>query len=200
MTRGMKRVGIALWGLVLLTLVAVVWLQLAGPDGADPLNLSGTLGQGDYTLTATDGSTFTLETLKGGATAVFFGFTHCPEVCPTTLGDVATWQEALAQDGARLDVYFVTVDPERDTVDTLRDYVSWVPGVTGVSGPRDQIDAAKAAFRVYARQVPLEGGDYTMDHSASVLLFDRDGQFFEPIGYQEGPERALAKIRRMMAQ
>jgi protein SCO1/2 len=109
------------------------------------------------------------------------------------------WQEALATDGQALNVYFVTVDPERDTVDTLRDYVSWVPGVTGVSGTPEQVKAAEAAFRIYARQVPLDGGGYTMDHSASVLLFDDQGRFYEPIGYQEGTDRALAKIRRMIA-
>ncbi|WP_386683590.1 SCO family protein [Loktanella sp. R86503] len=198
MTRNMKRAGIALWAAVLVAFAAVVWLQLAAPDGSDPLNLTDTLGQGDYVLTTTEGETFTAENLKGGATAVFFGFTHCPEVCPTTLGDVSLWQEALAADGQALNVYFVTVDPERDTVDTLRDYVSWVPGVTGVSGTPEQVKAAEAAFRIYARQVPLDDGGYTMDHSASVLLFDDQGRFYEPIGYQEGADRALAKIRRMI--
>lgn len=98
-----------------------------------------------------------------------------------------------------LQVYFVTVDPERDTVDTLRDYVSCAPGVTGVSGTPEQVKAAEAAFRIYALQVPLDGGGYAMDHSASVLLFDDQDRFFEPIGYQEGDDRALAKIRRMIA-
>lgn len=199
MTNRMKRAGIVLWVVALLALGGFVWLQMAGPRGSDPLNLADTLGQGDYTLNATDGTAFTADTLKGGATAVFFGFTHCPEVCPTTLGDVATWQDALAGDGQALRVFFVTVDPERDTVNALRDYVSWVPGVVGVSGPRDQVDKAEAAFRIYARQVPLDGGGYTMDHSAFVLLFDAQGRFFETIGYQEGTDRALAKIRRMIA-
>jgi protein SCO1/2 len=101
-----------------------------------------------------------------------------------------------------LQVYFVTVDPERDTVDTLRDYVSWVQGVTGVtgvSGTPEQVKAAEAALRIYALQVPLDGGGYAMDHSASVLLFDDQDRFFEPIGYQEGDDRALAEIRRMIA-
>lgn len=130
---------------------------------------------------------------------MFFGFTDCPEVCPTTLGDVTTWQDALSEGAQALQVYFVTVDPERDTVDTLRDYVSCAPGVTGVSGTPEQVKAAEAAFRIYALQVPLDGGGYAMDHSASVLLFDDKGRFFEPIGYQEGDDRALAKIRRMIA-
>ena len=199
MTRRMKVAGAGLWALVSLALVAVVWMQLARADGSDPLDLAGTLGRGDYALSTTTGEPFTAETLKDAPSAVFFGFTHCPEVCPTTLGDVATWQDELAGDGLALRVFFVTVDPERDTVDTMRDYVSVVPGVVGVSGTRDQIDAAQDAFRIYARRVPLDDGGYTMDHSASVLLFDAEGRFFEPIGYKEDYDRALNKIRRMFA-
>ncbi len=94
-------------------------------------------------------------------------------------------------------MFFVTVDPDRDTVDQLRDYVSWVPDTVGVSGSPEEIAKAIKAFKIYARKVPLEDGDYTMDHSANVLLFDADGRFFEPVGYQEAYDRALAKIRRM---
>ncbi|WP_010138381.1 SCO family protein [Oceanicola sp. S124] len=191
-----KGLTLALWGLVALAILAFAALKLIQPM----LNrtLADELGRGDYALQMTDGGTFTEDSLKGGATAVFFGFTHCPEVCPTTLGDIATWQEDLGEDN-QLRVFFVTVDPERDDVKTLGDYVSWAPGVTGVSGSRAEIDKAIKAFRVYARQVALEDGDYTMDHSASVLLFDRKGRFFEPIGYQEDYERVIDKIRRMQA-
>ncbi|MCA1336328.1 hypothetical protein PSM7751_00558 [Pseudooceanicola marinus] len=160
--------------------------------------LADELGRGDYVLTTTTGETFTEDSLRGAPTAVFFGFTHCPEVCPTTLGDIATWQEELATTDQSIRSYFVTVDPERDQVDQLRDYVSWVPGVEGVSGDPEEIEKAIKAFRIYARKVDLEDGDYTMDHSASVLLFDDRGRFFEPIGYQEDYDRAVAKIRRLL--
>jgi protein SCO1 len=183
-----------LWGLVLLALGALLWTRFAGP--AYDETLAGTIGPGDYALTTTSGEAFTQETLQGSPSAVFFGFTHCPEVCPTTLGDIATFQEELAPD-ERPRVFFVTVDPERDTVDALRDYVSWVPGVEGVSGTPEEVAKAIAAFRIYAQKVPLADGGYTMDHSASILLFDRKGRFFEPIGYQEGLERSVAKIKRM---
>ncbi len=187
----------ALWAVALVALAGFLWLRVIEPRRTQTPN--DTLGQGSYALTATDGSAFTEATLKGAPSAVFFGFTHCPDVCPTTLGDIATWQEALGKDGEQLRVFFVTVDPERDTTDALRDYVSWVPGVTGVSGSRAEIDKAIAAFHIYAQKVPLDGGGYTMDHSAFVLLFDRTGHVFEPIGYQEGDERALGKIRRLLA-
>ena len=182
-----------LWGLALLALLAVAWVRIIGPTFNQ--SVAATIGPGDYHLTTTGGEAFTEDTLKGAPTAVFFGFTHCPEVCPTSLGDIAAFQEELGAEKIR--VFFVTVDPERDTLDMLRDYVGWAPDVQGVSGPREEIDKAIKAFRIYARKVPLEDGDYTMDHSANILLFDRKGRFFEPIGYQEATERAVAKIRRM---
>ncbi|MFC4669247.1 SCO family protein [Seohaeicola nanhaiensis] len=186
----------ALWALVFLALAAVVWVRWVQPMFEKSVAL--TIGPGDYHLTTTTGELFTEDTLKGKPSAVFFGFTHCPEVCPTTLGDIATWQEELGE-GNQLRVYFVTVDPERDTIDQLREYVSWAPGVVGVSGTPEEIAKAIAAFRIFARKVPLDNGGYTMDHSANVLLFDKDGQLFEPIAYQEGFDRAVAKIRRMQA-
>ena len=190
-----RRIRFVLWGLVVLALVGVFWLRVVVPRFQEEVTLR--LGTGDYQLSTTDGSFFTEASLKGAPSAVFFGYTHCPDVCPTTLGDIATWQEALAQEDRHLRVFFVTVDPARDTVDALRDYVSWVPGVIGVSGPQAEIDKALKAFRVYARQVPLTEGDYSMDHSSMVLLFDRNGQLSEPIGYQEEEARVLAKLDRL---
>jgi len=192
-----KRIAmLLLWAAALIALIWFAWVRLIAPTFEQ--SLADTIGPGDYQLQTTSGGTFTEASLEDGPTAVFFGFTHCPEVCPTTLGDIATWQEELGPDN-QLKVYFVTVDPERDPVETLRDYVSWAPGVEGVSGTPEEIEKAIRAFRVYARKVPLDGGDYTMDHSANVLLFDEDGRFFEPIGYQEDYDRVIAKIRRMQA-
>ena len=186
---------IALWGLVVIALAGFFWVQVAAP--LFEKDLADTLGHGDYHLAMTDGGTFTEDSLRGQPSAVFFGFTHCPEVCPTTLGDIATWQEDLGAEGP-LDVFFVTVDPERDSLDQLRDYVSWVPGVRGVSGTPEETAKALKAFRGFARKVPLEGGGYTMDHSAYVLLFDANGRMFEPIGYQEEYDRAIGKIRTLV--
>ncbi len=191
-------VRIVLWALVVLALAGFAWLKFFQPRLET--NVLGQLGRGDYQLVTTDGAPFTEESLRGAPSAVFFGFTHCPEVCPTTLGEIGTWQEALAEAGEDpLRVFFVTVDPQRDTEEVLGEYVSWVPDVVGVTGQQDQLDKALKAFRIYASRVPLDDGDYTMDHSASVLLFDRRGRFFEPVGYQEGLDRAVEKIRRMMA-
>lgn len=196
---GLVPIRLLLWLLVALALAAVVWVQVISPR-LGRLQDAGTtsLGQGDYRLEATDGSTFTAASLKGQPSAVFFGFTHCPDVCPTTLGDMAQWQEELGTEGKSLRIFFLTVDPERDSVASLRDYVSWVPGVTGVSGSVEEMAKATRAFRVYARKVPVEGGGYTMDHSAMVLLFDAEGRYAGLIGYQEDPARVRASLEKLL--
>ena len=196
---GLRRMRLALWALVVVALAGFAWLKFAPVQLTDVADLGTTqLGHGDYRLAATDGSTFTQDTLKGGPSAVFFGFTHCPDVCPTTLGDIATWQEELGPQAKDLRVFFVTVDPERDPVETLRDYVSWVPGVIGVSGSSEEIAKAVKAFRIYARKSPTKSGGYTMDHSSTMLLFDRNGQYAGLIGYQEEHERAMTSLRRLL--
>lgn len=182
-------------GLALLALAATIFVTLIAPRMNE--TAADTLGRGDYNLTTTAGTAFTQDTLKGAPSAVFFGFTHCPEVCPTTLGDISVWQAELAEQGRSLATYFVTVDPERDTVEMMNDYVSWVPGVIGVSGDVDEVKKAIQAFRVYAQKVPLENGGYTMDHSAFVLLFDAKGKLTQPISYGEDFDKAMAKINAL---
>lgn len=196
---GLRRVRYVLWGLVILALGAIGWLKFGAPALEDMADAgTAALGQGEYRLAATDGGEFTAETLKGQPSAVFFGFTHCPDVCPTTLGDIAGWQEELGDAAKDLRVFFVTVDPERDLVETLREYVSWVPGVIGVSGSPEEIAKAVKAFRIYARKSPLAGGGYNMDHSSMLLLFDRNGEYAGLIGYQEEDARALASLRKLL--
>jgi protein SCO1/2 len=175
----------------------LVWLAWLQPYLAEEDVMK--LGQGEYSLMGTDGQPFTEASLQGAPSAVFFGFTHCPEVCPTTLGDIAVWQDELGDVASDLRVFFVTVDPARDTAELLADYVGWVPGAVGITGEEADIRAAERAFRIYSRKIPLSDGEYTMDHSALVLLFDENGRFFEPIGYQEDLDRALSKLRRLLS-
>lgn len=193
-----RKIAIAAWAGLAIVALAALWLVVLEPRLNE--TVADTLGQGDYELVTTDGGTFTEATLDGAASAVFFGFTHCPEVCPTTLGDIGMWQEILAEEGdGPIRAYFVTVDPERDTPEILDDYVSWAEGVTGVSGSPEEVDKAIRAFRIFAQKVPLDDGGYTMDHSVIVLLFDEDGRFVEPITYREDPDKAVEKIRRLLA-
>ncbi|MFT3691439.1 SCO family protein [Paenirhodobacter sp.] len=156
-----------------------------------------TIGKGGYRLTTTAGAPFTAATLRGAPSVVFFGYTYCPDVCPTTLGDITQWQEALGPRAGDLGIYFITVDPERDTLDMLADYLSWSEGITGVAGDRAETDKAMESFAIYARRIG-DGPDYTVDHTAYVMLFDRSGDFVGTIGYQEPEEQALPKLIRLL--
>lgn len=201
-TRNPQNLRLVLWGLVVVALIAVgtAWLvgQRGGAGGSFSAGTS-VLGKGDYTLETTSGAPFTEATLKGGHTAVFFGYTRCPDICPTTLGDIATWEEELGDEAKDLKFYFVTVDPERDSAEVLEDYVSWAPRVTGVTGSPAEVQKAIKAFRIYAQKTPYKDGGYGMDHSSNILLFGPDGDLDGLIGYQEGDERALAALRRLLA-
>ncbi len=196
MSRGANRFVLWMVGLALtITLGAVIWDTTILPKYREVQATR--MGHGDYHLQATNGQAFTQDTLKGAPTAVFFGFTHCPEVCPTTMGDMATWKEDIA--GADdLRVYFITVDPARDTLGELKDYVSWVPEVYGVSGSQEEIDKAIKAYNVYAKKIVYDNGDYTMDHSAYVMLFDDQGQYVDSIIYGEPLDVSEARIRNLL--
>lgn len=195
---------IGLWGTVVVAALGAGWLFLSAPNRArtDPPTTTAASalppGEGDYRLTTTDGQPFTRDTLKGKPSLVFFGFTHCPDVCPTTLGEIAGWQEDLGPLGVDLRTFFITVDPERDTADILKDYVSWLPGTTGVTGTPAELEKTLKAFRVFARKVPLEGGNYAMDHSGFVMVFDHNGDFSMLINYMENPAEVVAKLRPVM--
>jgi protein SCO1/2 len=157
------------------------------------------LGQGDYQLVTATGEAFTRDSLMGKPSMVFFGFTHCPEVCPTSLAEMASWYEALGEEAENLQAFFVTVDPERDTAEIVADYVGWTGRVTGVTGTLQEVAKATSSWAVYAEKVPLEGGDYTMDHTASVFLVNAQGEFEGTIAYRESTDTALAKLRRLLA-
>lgn len=191
---GMRTFRIALWGLVGVAACLAVGLYAYGA-----LNPSGTsLGGGDYRLETAAGAPFTRESFKGHPTALFFGFTHCPEVCPTTLAEMANWYETLGADAKDLEAVFISVDPERDTPAVIGDYVAWTGHVTGVTGARSEIDKAIAAWGVVAEKVPVGEDDYTINHTASVYLLDRDGNFTGTIAYREDTATAVAKLRRLI--
>ena len=136
----------------------------------------------------------------GRPTLVFFGFTWCPDVCPTTLSDISGWLEELGpKDADRLNIALISVDPERDTPEVLADYVAnFDPRISGLTGSAAQIAQAAADFRVSYRKVPREGDDYTMDHTAGVFLFYPDGRFASIIDFHEDRRFALPKIRRTL--
>lgn len=134
----------------------------------------------------------------GRPAVVFFGFTYCPEVCPTTLASLTGKLAQMGPDADRLGVFLVTVDPARDTPEELRKYMtSFDPRIRALTGAPDQIAAVARSLGVYYARVPIDGGGYTMDHTASVFLLDAQGRFVGTIDYEESAATALAKLRRL---
>lgn len=177
----------------------LVYQQTAGNENSgaliEPLAAIG----GPFELVDGNGETVTDATFAGKPTVMFFGFTYCPDVCPTTLSELQGWMEALGDDADKLNYAFVSVDPERDTPDVMRDYVwAFDKRITPLTGSQKQVDAMIKAYRVYAKKVPLDDGDYTMDHSAAVYLMNADNKFVGTIAYQEGEDTALPKLRRLI--
>lgn len=193
----LRSLRVMLWVLVAFVAIGATWLYVFTTMTRSTA-VAG-IGQGDYRLETTTGEPFTAASLAGSPSMVFFGFTHCPEVCPTSLAEMAAWYEALGEEGRDLRAFFVTVDPERDTAAVLEDYVGWTGRVTGVTGTPEETEKATSSWAVHAEKVPLEGGDYTMDHTASVFLINANGEFEGTIAYREGSDTALAKLRRLLA-
>ena len=154
---------------------------------------------GPFRLEDQSGKAVTDADMKGKPFLVFFGFTHCPDICPTTLFDMSQLMKELGPDADRTGALFITVDPERDTPSVMKDYLSnFDPHVRGLTGDRASIDAAIRAYRVYAKKVPLENGDYTMDHTALVYLMDKNGHFVAPFDVSRTPAAEAADLRRYL--
>jgi protein SCO1 len=154
---------------------------------------------GPFKLIDQNGQTLTDQDLKGHPFLVFFGFTHCPDVCPTTLFEVSEILRALGPDADRTRALFITVDPERDTAPIMKDYLSsFDPHLLGATGDPAAIAAVAKAYRVYYKKVPLEEGGYTMDHTAIVYLMDKNGRFVAPFSLKRTTEAAAADLRRYL--
>lgn len=206
---GLRRMRLLLWLLVAVVVggLAAVWgLRSGGFGGGETaaverLELKPVAGMGGpFSLVDQHGRPFTEASFAGKPTLLFFGYTFCPDVCPTTLLEAGLWMQALGPDADRLKVVFVTVDPERDTPEKLAAYLSsFDPRFLGLSGSRAEVDRAIKAWRVYARKIEGKNGDYTMDHTASVYLLDAQGRFVGLIKFQEAQDRALALLRKLIA-
>ncbi|MCZ4353681.1 SCO family protein [Roseovarius aestuarii] len=193
--------GIAVSGALALTLIGG-WWQVDGPGAPEtvskrPLPLT----EIAFQMTDTVGAKVGPGTLLGNPSMVFFGFTYCPDVCPTTLSDISDWLDVIGEEATDLNVVFITVDPERDTVPAMAEYVSYFhPAIQGWSGTVEETAKATEGFRASFEKVTLESGDYTMNHTASVFLFDAEGQFASTIDYHEPREFAVPKIRRVLTK
>jgi len=204
---------------VVLVVAAVLTWQLTGnndetptvstvvedltPEGAETEivgDAAVTIG-GPFTLVDHTGAPITEAAFDGHPSMIFFGFTHCPDVCPTSLAEAGVWLDALGAQGDDISVYFVTVDPDRDTVEAMSAYLSvFDPRITGITGPVADVYAMLDAYRVfYEKLEPDENGNYNMQHTASFYLLDEEGNFSGIIGYDEGQESALQKMRELIA-
>jgi protein SCO1/2 len=204
--QGLQRGLALLAGGALLLLVgiggAALWLRPA-PESLGPTLPAGVAIGGPFSLIDETGAPVTEKTYRGRHMLIFFGFTYCPDVCPTELAKIAATLDLLGQDAQRLVPLFVSIDPERDTPEALAQYTElFHPAIVGLTGSEQQIAAVARAFRVYYNKVKTgpEPDAYTMDHSAFVYLMGPDGgfrQFFSP---QATPEQMAAAIRAQLAR
>ena len=154
---------------------------------------------GPFQLTDQSGATVTEKDLQGKPSIVFFGFTHCPDVCPTALFEMSEILRAMGKDADRVNAYFISVDPERDSKEAMKDYLSsFDPHLKGLTGDPEAVAKVLSAYRVYAKKVPLKDGDYTMDHTALTYLMDRDGKFVAPFNLNRKPEEAAADLKKYL--
>jgi protein SCO1/2 len=199
---GLRTVRLALWVLVALVLGAGLAAMFAGNRAAAPAGegaYSDSIG-GPFALTAPDGSRVTDQSLKGMPFAIFFGFTRCPDVCPTTLSRMAQLRKQLGPDGERFRIVFVSVDPGYDSPEDIGRFVElFGTPILGLTGTDAEVAAAVKAYRAFYDKVPTNGGkDYTIDHTASVYLMDANGKLQSIIAYDETDANALAKLKRLV--
>jgi len=179
-------------GSLAIGLALMMWL-LDGPRGAMAPAAIG----GPFQLVDQSGATVTADKLQGKPTLLFFGYTHCPDICPTTLFDVSEVLRAMGKDADRVNAYFVSVDPERDSPAIMKDYLSsFDPHLKGLTGDADAVGKMLSEYRVYSKKVPGKDGDYTMDHSAMVYLMDRNGRFVAPFKLDRKPDEAATDLKR----
>lgn len=198
----LRRARTLVWLAVALALLGLAVLMLR-PAALNPTSSQGASAVdfgGPFTLVGSDGKPFPSTRLAGRPYVIFFGFTHCPDVCPTTLARLVRLRQQLGPAGERLQIVFVTVDPERDGPAEVGKYAELFNApVIGLTGSPAQIAQVKKQYGIYSQKVAVEGAEYSVDHTASALLFDRDGTFIGTIAPEETDAPALDKLRRIIS-
>ena len=179
---------------LLIGLLVMVWAM----GGVKGVTAPAAIG-GPFQLVDQSGAAVTEKDLQGKPSIIFFGFTHCPDICPTSLFEMSEILRAMGKDADRVNAYFISVDPERDNAAAMKDYLSsFDPHLKGLTGDPEAIAKVLSAYRVYAKKVPLKDGDYTMDHTALTYLMDRDGRFVAPFNLNRKPEEAAADLKKYL--
>ena len=169
------------------------------PRGAAGTVLASAIG-GPFRLVDQNGKTVTDADLKGKWSLVYFGYTHCPDACPTALNDISIALDELGPKRDAVRPVFITVDPERDTPAVLKDYVtSFDAPILALSGSADEIARAAKAYRVYYAKHPEAGGDYSMDHSSVIYVMDPEGRFTASFTHESTPEEIAARLKKLLA-
>lgn len=192
---------VAFAGLAVAT-AGILYVTLPANQSDYPQRSSGAaLIGGPFELVMHDGSTVTNETFKGELMLIYFGFTFCPDVCPTELQIMSNALDLVGDDAEQVRPILISIDPERDTPEAMAQYVRhFHPRMTGLTGTPEQIAAAAKAYRVYYERVedPGSNAEYTMDHSSIVYLMDKEGQFVTHFGPGTKPEKMAETIRRVL--
>ncbi len=194
------------WIGVVLVGIFLAWSYFAPTTRIVPdarYQLSGPISEigGPFTLVDHSGQVVTQENFVGKPTMVFFGFTSCPDVCPTALWNVSELLRQLGDSAKDVRVLFISVDPERDTPERFKANISSFDSrIIGLTGAPDQVATAAKAYRAYFKKVLQDGGSYTIDHTATVYLMDRAGKFRGTVDVREAKEASLAKLQRLVAK
>lgn len=198
----LRNVRIVLWGLVGLALLGAIYFSMQRHEGgpiSDEPQLMGSVG-GPFTLTDGKGRPFGTTQLAGKPYAIFFGYTNCPDVCPTTMARLTKLRKQLGQGDNAFAIVFVTVDPERDGPKEVGAYSDLFGSpIVGLTGSPARIEQVKKLFGAFSEKVPEAGGGYSVNHTATVFLMDRDGKFLATVAPDENDAAALAKLKRLTA-
>jgi protein SCO1/2 len=190
----------ALAGLLVLATGLLLFIGLRdNPRGIAGSVLSAAIG-GPLQLVDQNGKPFTDADLKGKWRLVFFGYTHCPDVCPTTLNNLALAMDRLGKQRDKVGIVFITVDPERDTPAAMKEYVaSFDAPVTALTGTPAEVSDAEKAYRVYSAKRPTQGGDYDMDHSAVIYVMDPQGRFTATFTPDSSPDDIAKRMQKLLS-
>jgi|TARA_R110000803_G_scaffold51105_1_gene105798 protein SCO1/2 len=200
----LKTVRLTLWGAVVVASAAFLWLytsQGSNQRFVSELSQNTDTLRPEFSLTDHQGNAVTEQTYRGKWLLVFFGFTNCPDICPTTLGELAQLMDLLGPDAQKTQPLFISIDPERDRVETMAEYVSaFHPSIVGLTGTETEVTATAKSFKAFFEKLPQETAPdgYTMGHTSAVYLISPEGVFVRTYSYGTSPEKIAADVQQRL--
>jgi protein SCO1 len=190
-----------LFAAMLCGLVVALWACTPTTPARPRLNgaaLEPAVALPSMSFTRTDGATWRSADARGRLSLFYFGYTHCPDMCPTTLAEFTRMRQTLGRSAEQVDMYFVTLDLARDTPPRMQAYVANFPGVIGLTGSEADLAAAQASFHVVSARREIANGDYLLDHTAAIYLVNRDSQVALAYPYGTDANDVLADVRQLI--